>query len=480
MAGRSKLTQDALVALGRDKLAKLIFEEVQHNAPFKRIIAAALAGVKGPEAVAAIIDRRLAGLDRARGYIDWEKRRPFAADLKATVATIVDELGGLDPGAAVDRILRFLASARGVFERVDDSSGSVGGIYQDAAAALPAIAQRMPADDRMRFLDRLVPLLLADEYGLIEKTVHGFICTLAAEELTLFDLALKQALPKISLDGSNDWTRLSRRESIIKARKAIADIRGDVDAFIELEAQRPEQTRDNLAIAERLLQAGRGAEALEWARRPNRQALRAMGRQDVADASGGIDVLARKRIGLEIRILAALGDREGAQQLRWKTFQATLEVDLLREYIAKLPDFEDDEALDGAFAYVAAHPHRYEALIFFLSWPRLDLASKLVLNHMKDWNGGYYEALAPAAEAMEHRHPLAAAVLYRALLDNILMTGRSQAYGYAARYFNALSRLAMDEFASVDLMDHHAYVASLRKAHGRKSGFWSILDGGKR
>jgi hypothetical protein len=125
MAGRSKLTQDALVGLGGEKLAKLIFEEVQHNASFKRIITAALAGAKGPDAVAAIIDRRLAGLQRARGYIEWEKRRAFAADLKATVATIVDELGGLDPGAAVDRILRFLASAKGVFERVDDSSGSI-------------------------------------------------------------------------------------------------------------------------------------------------------------------------------------------------------------------------------------------------------------------------------------------------------------------------------------------------------------------
>ena len=104
MARRATLTQETLGALGVDKLAKLILDEVQQNAPFKRIITAVLAGAKGPRAVAGIIDRRLASLKRARGYIDWDKRKAFAADLKATVSTIVDELGSADPAAAVERI----------------------------------------------------------------------------------------------------------------------------------------------------------------------------------------------------------------------------------------------------------------------------------------------------------------------------------------------------------------------------------------
>ncbi|WP_368732201.1 DUF6880 family protein [Methylobacterium sp. WL64] len=57
---------------------------------------------KGPNAVAALVDRRLAGLERARGFVDWEKRKTFAADLRATLATITDELGPADPVAGVD------------------------------------------------------------------------------------------------------------------------------------------------------------------------------------------------------------------------------------------------------------------------------------------------------------------------------------------------------------------------------------------
>ncbi len=115
MARRATLTNEALAALGAEKLARLVLDEAGRNAPFKKLVTAALAGAKGPNAVAAIIDRRLAGLERSRGFIDWEKRKTFAADLRATLATITDELGQADPAAAVDRLVRFLICADGVF-----------------------------------------------------------------------------------------------------------------------------------------------------------------------------------------------------------------------------------------------------------------------------------------------------------------------------------------------------------------------------
>src|SRR4051795_6636379 len=96
MARRATLTNEALAALGAKKLAKLVLDEAGRNAAFKKLVAAALAGAKGPDAVAAIVDRRLAGLERARGFVDWEKRKSFAADLRATIAIITDELGPAD------------------------------------------------------------------------------------------------------------------------------------------------------------------------------------------------------------------------------------------------------------------------------------------------------------------------------------------------------------------------------------------------
>lgn len=336
--------------------------------------------------------------------------------------------------------MRFLAGAEGVFERVDDSSGHVQAIFDQAAAALPTLAQHISDEDRARLVDRIIPLLLADSYGLIETAFHGTIPLLPAPELTRIDAILKASLQKIGPAGdeARDRDRRYGRDRILRARQAIADGTGDVDAFIGLEQERPPRAQDSMGIAERLLAAGRATEALDWVRRLGRPGLRAMDWQDIADATSGTDLSDRDRTRLEIRILASLGDREAAQDLRWRTFETTLDEDLLRAYIADLPDFDEFEALDRAFAHAAAHPQRYRSLAFFLAWPRFDLAAKLVLEHHATWEGRHYGALVPAAESLEHDHPVAATVLYRALIDDILARDRSPAYGHAARYLAKL------------------------------------------
>ncbi len=145
---------------------------------------------------------------------------------------------------------------------------------------------------------------------------------------------------------------------------------------------------------------------------------------------------------------------------------------------AHLGDFEEFDALDCAFAYAAAHADQHRALDFFLSWPRLDLAAKLVLARRETWAGQHYGLLLPAAVALEHDHPATATVLYRALLDDILHRARSQAYGHAARYLARLDDLANGDLASAGLIDHDAYRAGLRRSHGRKTGFWSLVESG--
>jgi hypothetical protein len=107
MARQPALNEEALVKLGSEKLARLVIGEAKRNAAFRKLVAAALAATKGPAAVAAIIDKRLAGLDRAKAFVDWEKAKAFTADITATLATITGELASANPDAAVDRLVRF-------------------------------------------------------------------------------------------------------------------------------------------------------------------------------------------------------------------------------------------------------------------------------------------------------------------------------------------------------------------------------------
>ncbi len=477
---------ETLAALSQQRLIALILEEVSQSAAFKKRVSAALAALQGPETVAAMIDRRLAALEKARGFIDWQKRRAFAADLDATLATISSDLKPLDADMALDRLLRFLCTADTTLERVDDSSGQVHGVYEAASEAAAGLAASLPPAAATRFATRALGNLERDGYGLVSALLVDLLPKLSADALAPIDDALAEALAALPAPAKKSgaaassekvWEQRYHRLRLNRLRQVIADARGDADAFIALELAMSPERPDLAAVAERLLEAGRPDEALDWIRRKQKRGMVVVTREDLL--RGGFDPAApdREREAVEIRILDALDRKDEAQRLRWARFETDLDPQALRDYLARLPDFEDEEALERAFAHAASRKDPHGGLYFLVRWPNLDRAARLVLDRREAWSGRVWELLAPAAEALEPDHPLAASILYRALIDDILERGRSPAYGHGARHLQILGELA-EEFAPGDLTPSHGeYVARLRKAHGRKSGFWAQVEG---
>ena len=111
MARTPTLNKEALVKLGAERLAELALDEAERNDPFKKLVLAALAAARGPDAVAAIVDKRLAGLEKARCAIGWGRGKSFADDLWATLKIITGDLAKADPDTAAERLMRFLATA---------------------------------------------------------------------------------------------------------------------------------------------------------------------------------------------------------------------------------------------------------------------------------------------------------------------------------------------------------------------------------
>jgi hypothetical protein len=61
------------------------------------------------------------------------------------------------------------------------------------------------------------------------------------------------------------------------------------------------------------------------------------------------------------------------------------------------------------------------------------------------------------------------------MIDFSLRVGRSKRYPYAARHFHTCHILARRIESWGDLVDHRSYGALLRRDHGRKYGFWSLV-----
>ncbi len=484
MARKPSLSIESLAELGAEKLAALVLDEVQDNAGFKRRMNAALAGKSGPMAIAKVIDRRLAGLDRARSFVDWDKARAFREDLKGLCDSIVKELAPADPALGISRLLRFIATHDAVFQRVDDSGGRLQDVYWEAIEAVGPVAARLSPEAAADLPGQIMSALGDMEHGYLKPFAERVMPHLPIEMRACWDVDLVERITQ--RDAAEAGQRASGRwfysmtDQWREIRQLIAAQGADLDRLIELELQKPDHRHDTLGIAARLLDAGRATEALDWVRRAD-IAMNILSPEfdletDNASEIAGESPAVRQAI-LEARILTALGRTAEAAAVRWNRFEKVLSPSLLREHLKALPDFEDMEAEDLAMTVALGHENTMAALHFFLSWPRRDLAAQLIIEHHSGWDGQDWHILPKVADLLQHEHPLAASVLYRALLDDILARARSKAYPHGAKYLHRLDQLAAEVHADPalpeDYIPHPAYRERLRADHGRKTGFWA-------
>jgi hypothetical protein len=171
--------------------------------------------------------------------------------------------------------------------------------------------------------------------------------------------------------------------------------------------------------------------------------------------------------------MVAAGHLAEAQALRWRVFEQRLSGEALRAFLAPLPDFDDMEAEDKAFATVATSGDVHAALRFFLDWPAVSQAAALIERRFREVDGDLYDLLSPAADVLSERHPLAATLVLRAMIDHSLTWSRHSRYRHAARHLATCADLVVPDWG--DVPDHAAYVTGLRRAHAKKAGFWAVV-----
>jgi hypothetical protein len=66
----------------------------------------------------------------------------------------------------------------------------------------------------------------------------------------------------------------------------------------------------------------------------------------------------------------------------------------------------------------------------------------LLIDRHAEIDGNHYGFLVPAAEALEEKHPLAATLALRGMIDFTLIRARAKRYGHAARHLATCAALA--------------------------------------
>ncbi|MCY4405116.1 MAG: hypothetical protein OXC15_02010 [Rhodospirillaceae bacterium] len=479
MATKRTLNAANLEAVGARRLAELLVGIASGNRAARRRLRLELAAVEGPEALADEIRERLATIGRSRALLDWRKRRELAADLEIHRETIAERVAEVDAAEALELMWRLTELANPTRERCEDYEQMVIAVFRAAVADLGEIARAAGADP-LRLADRAFEAATRNRHGQYNELIAVLAPALGQEGLErLKGRTIEHAnAPKAQgagrdrplaervSSGTDDEDRIAeyeRRHTVQSILRDVADAQGDVDAYIVQHDAETGKVREVAAgFARRLLKAGRAEEAL---------AALDEARIDYGNWTPRDFDWEDSRIDA----LEALGRPDEAQRVRWGCFERSLSAPHLRAYLRTLPDFDDMEAEEKALDHVLGFQDGSEALSFLVSWPALSRASRLVFERLEDIDGADDEMLAPAADALSADHPLAATMVLRAMIEAILRRGWAKYYKRAARCLLDCAGLSSRITDYGVHESHEAFEARLRRDHGRKESFWSLL-----
>ena len=472
---KKALNKANLVKLGADSLADLVLELVEGSAALQRQARMVLSAAQGPKEVAADIRKRFASLRRSTSFISWRQQRAFSKDLFSLLIQIEMNVAQDDADEAFELLWSFLLLAPTIYMRTDDSNGTIGDAMHFAMTALGKVAPRITHDPKL-LAERVLDAIADAGYGEFDGVIPATAEALGQEGLEHLKAITEEWVAKpptaheLERYGFRSSPEEAVRDSKLRTRSiiiaAVADAQGDVDAYMS--GYTSEQlTYGTIApdVAKRLLAAGRAEEALKIveASRAAEKAQRQVFRNHRLDKAYE-------------ECLAQLGRDEELKQHLWSRFEEALSDDALRKYLKMLPDFDDIEAEERALTYAEQFPRVSTAARFLVDWPDLDRAARVIFAQADQLDGDQYYWMSAAADKLCEKQPMAAVLLWRALISDTLAGAKSKRYRYAAQH---LASCAQAEAAITDhqgQQTHAEFVAQLRQQHGRKNKFWGLVD----
>ena len=476
---KKTLKKDNLEKLGAEKLAALVMDLVQGSAALQRRARMELSAAQGPKDVAADIRKRFASLRRASSFLNWRGQRALVKDLEGLLGMIETTIMPYDRQVAFELLWSFLQLAPAIHARTDDSNGAVGDVMHEAINLIEQVAPGLSMDRKAlaeRILDAVSDAGFGEFDGIIPATAEALgqeglehlkeitdawaAAPPGEQEVEKYRRYGLSSAPEVSVQRNKQSTR-----SIILAD--VADAQGDVDAYMA--RYMPEQlTYGTIApdVARRLLDAGRLEEALGI-----------ITRAQAAEDGKPFRMLRYDLDEVYEDCLERLGKTDDLKRHLWETFAQTLSERSLRKYLKLLPDFDDIEAEEKALDLAEGYSGLGATISFLIDWPSHERVAQVVLARADELDGDAYHTLTTAADALEARHPLAATLMRRAMVQDTLDGGKSKRYRYAARHLAECQSCEPEIADHAGFPTHAQFVEALRQKHGRKYGFWQLVDG---
>lgn len=446
----SKTIRNKLIALGPEKLTDALLAMAacsdEAHALVERLVAT-------PQESVTRFKAKIAGLKRSRRFIGWREVGGFARELEGLLADLEENVE--DGKVGVELAALFFKCDRSVFERCDDSNGSVGEIFRyDASRIFARFAAVCP--DKQWLVKQLINLFGDNAYGARDNLLEAADDFLPEEN----QRELAKTFWQLATAEKDEYQRRSWYGGV----EEMAEHLGDAPLFekARLASWGEPGTAACLDIAEVYLATGDPQTALAWIKRDKNP--------------GAFQADKRERL-LQV-IYTELGESEKVTEIVWKRFRDSRSIASLNELLSVIGQDQREAVIaEQALEIKAATQFSSSDALFLIESSYLDQAEEYLLQSVEQFNGDYYYSLLPLAQAMEKAERfLAASMLYRALLDSILRRAHTKTYPHGVRYLKKLDALAPAISSWLRFSRHGIYKNELKLAHGRKHSFWGKYE----
>ncbi|MGH3345311.1 MAG: SWIM zinc finger family protein [Carbonactinosporaceae bacterium] len=450
-----------LGALDSATLARLLYEHARDDPDLHRrlVLRAARTDDSGPDV--ATIRRQLDTALRPRGFLGYRNSFDYARRANDTLDTLGELVDTGYAAAAVPLTRRAVERIAAALEQMDDSSGVAGDACHRALELYAAACSQAPPDP-----DELAEWLVNHEVagpGWPEIELAAFAEALGERGLAAYRARVEDVWARLPPPAPDDLKRLDehvmKRLTLQRMREKLAELEGDVDAFVAVLAESLPRPDTYLRIAEVLRDAGRAGEAISWAE------------HGLSDNAG---YHATRLTGFLVAAYVESGRGKEALDLRREGFeraprQATYEqLKVIAEELGCWPEFREwaletlraraDDSLGVADELVRVLMAEHE----------LEQAWAAACDH-----GCGDETWLTLAESRGQSHPADVIPVYARLVEVRAALANQQGYRQAVRL---LSRMRDAYLRTGDDSAFSAYVVALRQRHRRKRSLLAELD----
>ena len=437
----------------------------------------------------------LKGLRRRRKYIDYWESSEFATELHH-LASDVMSLYPKQPQVCLELLEYFIESTNSSMQRCDDSNGEVGQVYSELAHSWVTVASTcyaqqkdaVPTDEQdilsQAWQNRIKAMIADNDYGTKDDILLGINQLLSPFEIRGLIMDYQQQyeailVKKVDSNNSTEYSENSdyevkyainkERYSVERTLKKLAKSLGDVALFETVyRTIYPENPLPPHKLDE-LLEFLIDNEAYEVAEHYLQDEWQSERLQDRVKRLDWLSKIYNKQED-NISLMTVLGE----------AFELQSTPARLKSIMSIATPAQQSQWRKKAHELAGQQDNIVTAVSLLLEIKEVTLANQIAITRHSELADVHYTTLTSMLKTLPEDTYLIQVIIYRSLLNDILDSGRSKAYGHAARYYNRLQQiddtLIANRISYQSLPTHIIYDEALQVKHGKKRSFWEHVN----